>query len=864
LIDNGKRLIAWLQPVALTKIMCGLVLGVVALAGTPDIRATRLPLLLAHVIVFGAVGVFLTSLGRGDPRALALGTLFTLVASLFADPVVVPRLTGESIWDQLLRGLFAFQVDAFIPLFLWLFVIHFPNSAHQKLSSRHLRVLTLVSYSLGLLLLAANLLPLWTADPHALNYTAQQLSRRSPTSWYWPSQYLLCLGAIGYLVSKRNQGLPEDRRRTALLLWVLVAGATPMILWSLLTSVSPAADRKLPLSVAGWIIYPSLLAVPLGVSYAVVAKQALEIRWIVRQVVQYALARYTAIGLACAPLFAVMILTYQRRNEAISTALFTPGVLLLSVCGLTGMFLLQSREGLLERIDRRFFREMYDARRTLSLLIDQCRWVSDRVELASAVRSEVTKALHPQAAWLLLYQETAASYVSPLPGMGPLPADSPLMSALHRCEEYLDCNLEGPSSLPPLPLPERHWLVDTRVRYLLPLRDGRQTLIGAIALGEKQNGLAYVREDWALLTDVASAVEMSIAYHDIRSRRLERTALEVRAVEQPARECDECGRIHDEDAVSCPACGGRLVEAPLPRAIGDRYLLEERLGRGGMGVVYRAVYMELDRIVALKTLPYVSPEESLRLRREARLMALVSHPNLAQIYGVETWQGHPFLVVEYLGGGTLRSRLAAGSLSLPEMVELGRALGAALEAVHGAGILHRDIKPSNIGYSSAGVPKLLDFGLARLAQAPPTLDAHQGPGIRGIERQKADAQFAGSSILGHGTPVYMSPEALRFSTPDAGFDVWSLTVVLYEAFTGVNPFVDADSIRARDRVLRGDVPDVRKFAPLASAQVAAFFRRGLSSNPLERPRTAKALVSQLSALPTFEPSTIAESVAHSA
>ena len=150
-----------------------------------------------------------------------------------------------------------------------------------------------------------------------------------------------------------------------------------------------------------------------------------------------------------------------------------------------------------------------------------------------------------------------------------------------------------------------------------------------------------------------------------------------------------------------------------------------------MGVVYRAKDLTLGRAVALKTLPATSPEDSARLRREARAMAAITHPNLALIFGVETWQGTPILVIEYLAGSTLAERLPTGPMAWEEVLELSLVLASVLERVHGSGILHRDVKPSNIGFTEEDVPKLLDFGLVRISAG---IGAQQGTAEGHVER----------------------------------------------------------------------------------------------------------------------------------
>ena len=185
--------------------------------------------------------------------------------------------------------------------------------------------------------------------------------------------------------------------------------------------------------------------------------------------------------------------------------------------------------------------------------------------------------------------------------------------------------------------------------------------------------------------------------------------------------------------------------APLPRVLLGKLELRERLGEGGMGLVYRAFDRELERSVAVKTLPRVSGESTLRLRQEARSMAAVSHPGVAVIYGVESWQGLPFLVVEHLAGGTLARRLGS-PWPVDEALRLGADLADALDAIHRRGLLHRDVKPSNIGFDGEAHPKLLDFGLARLVGFP----GDQGGGgsrSRSVSVHLAESAYAGAGAL---------------------------------------------------------------------------------------------------------------------
>jgi len=262
-----------------------------------------------------------------------------------------------------------------------------------------------------------------------------------------------------------------------------------------------------------------------------------------------------------------------------------------------------------------------------------------------------------------------------------------------------------------------------------------------------------------------------------------------------------------------------------------------------MGVVYRAVDLTLGRTVAIKTLPKVAPEYSVRLRREARTMASLSHPNLALIFGAETWRGIPMLVFEFLEGGTLEDRLKSGMLDIREAIQLGVVLASVLERTHEAGILHCDIKPSNIGFTRQRVPKLLDFGLAhilndfRISRALP-----YGPSISSDETREliSTAAIHEATLFGPlaGTPCYLCPEALKGKPPSVSFDLWGLALVLYEAVTGLNVFKADSLIETLNKVKTCAVPDLRELRPDCSRDVAAFFADELSRDSRRRSATA--------------------------
>ena len=285
-------------------------------------------------------------------------------------------------------------------------------------------------------------------------------------------------------------------------------------------------------------------------------------------------------------------------------------------------------------------------------------------------------------------------------------------------------------------------------------------------------------------------------------------------------------------------CGSRVREAPVPRTLRG-FRLDRRIGVGGMGVVYRAIDTDLQRYVAIKTLTAVSELETRRLRREARAMAAVAHPNVATIFAVEMWRQTPLLVVEYFEFGTLRDRLLGRSLTLAEALTLGEDLSAGLHYMHSLGMLHRDIKPSNIAFAVNGSAKLLDFGLAKVVIAGLTFMQVASPDsttamAAGFPQAALDSKGAPA-----GTPLYFSPELLAMHPADNQSDLWALALVLYKAIAGRHPMASDSPIETIERIRGAVVPDLRQFRPECPPDLAAFFATALHASAERRYRSAK-------------------------
>ena len=279
----------------------------------------------------------------------------------------------------------------------------------------------------------------------------------------------------------------------------------------------------------------------------------------------------------------------------------------------------------------------------------------------------------------------------------------------------------------------------------------------------------------------------------------------------------------------------------IGRTLGH-YRIVEKIGEGGMGQVYRALDERLDRDVAIKILPAEvadDPDRLGRFEREAKALAQLTHPNILQIFEFGEDQGVTFAVTELLEGESLRERIALGPLPWRKAVEITASAADGLSAAHAEGIIHRDLKPENVFLTADGRVKVLDFGLAKVAEGP-------------VEHLETVTSPSPGTVAGTmlGTVGYMAPEQVRGEPADARSDIFALGCVLYEMLTGRSPFHRRTAAETTAAILRDEAPDVSISKVGQTPELNRVVTHCLEKNPRERFQSAADLAFDLRSLET--------------
>jgi hypothetical protein len=612
----------------------------------------------------------------------------------------------------------------------------------------------------------------------------------------------------------------NERRRVRVLVFGLAVGLLAFVSAFLAIVVPPLrngvfARLILAPSPGAAFLIAGFLAFPACFAYAVLRHRLFDVRVIVRQGLQYAMAR--GVLLSALPLLAAAFLLdiFIHRQESLATVMAARGFTYAAFASVTAI-LYSKRQRWLDRIDCRFFRERHDTQRVLQQVVLDMKHAKNFEAAAREVVKQVYAALHPEFVSLL----HGALHETELRSIACAPADhrppeivmsGKLMAFLRLMEQPVQLSASTPI-IEALRNEEMNLLEEHRVDLVVPVAVGPDRPESLLVLGPKRSEEPYSREDEKLLEAIAASLALLSAS----------TAGED-ADRQSFKECTECGTCFTTSQTACTEDSMALVRVYMPRILAKRYRLERRVGRGGMGTVYSGIDEALERPVAVKVIrPDLIEQGGLRARfhREARAAAGLIHPNVITIYDFGIERQHPFIVMELLSGRTLRSELECSKRLLVERtIEILEGVCAATEEAHRRQFLHRDLKPENIflaNTSTGEVVKVLDFGLAKAL---------------GISNMSSTTTAAGGVA---GTPWYMAPEQFFGEQSGPPADVWALGVIAYEMLTGTRPFA-ADGSFTPLRVHHRALPE----------SVQPVFEGVFQRDPARRTASARCFLSEL-------------------
>ena len=693
--------------------------------------------------------------GRGDWRTWLLGVYSLLKATqapLHMLPAFLLELPPPQEYAAYLQHLpadsrlfAALYVPAFLfaPAFLWAFARECPRVHRRTWLDDLARRMVPASVLIGG--------GLWVACAVTLEL-ARAGAAASPVALVLDGtiamQDLLVLGAVILVALRAHTASADEVRRVV----VFSAG------FLLFMGVSAAYDVAEAFAPGDWISNyrwsPTILVMEglrfpglILLWYAVLAARIPHLREAVRALYRRLLLRRRGLlgAVAAVPAGALAWLIGRSPERAVGAVLADP--LAQALFAAVGILLLviAARDRILLHLDAWILPETADQRQALA----DAAGALAQAERITTVGEIVTRTVRRGCgapATLLVADDAAphaGGFSAPHARVAPLPRQAAIVHLLDTAGGPVRVEPAGrPSVFPLLPPDDAAWVTETGADVIVPVPGPGTDVLGVLVVGRRLDGRLVRTVDLPFLEALGAAAGLALA-------RLE--LLDAPAAGSgeapPAVECPVCRSVTEAGAPPECACGSAYVTTEVPKRLAGKFRLTRRLGAGGMGAVYLARDLRLERDVAIKILTARSLGRLRGLTREAWAMATVTHPAVAQIHGVEVWRGRPCLVVEFLAGGTLEDRLRDGPLAPAQAVSVVARLADALAALHEKGVLHGDIKPSNIGFTAEGAPKLLDFGLAHAVDDAVLVGGTLEEVQRRIQRQRLAAGGPAAAAL---------------------------------------------------------------------------------------------------------------------
>ncbi|HUU35923.1 MAG TPA: hypothetical protein VMW48_17780, partial [Vicinamibacterales bacterium] len=573
----------WFRQIVVAGFVFGVALAavkvLVALTGVPAALAGVSPPSVVgpfalNLAIFGVGGLLLVFGGARDRRLQLLGGLYLTIASAFVGPFLAEATGPAGVLVGVLRSS---NPEVFMALGVWLFAWRFPQEPITVRGRRLAGAFVVAAFAVGLLMFAANIVRhqhLWTGAPTLVTTTLTALNRNAPKSLHWPLLFALALPAIPFLLAKARLADADGRRRV---LWFLVAlglGFLPIMAAVIATPFVPAFRDPEVRHRVGIALYLALGSIVPMTAYAVAVNRVMDLHFVIRATLQYALARYAIWAAILAPLTYLALDVFVNRGLTFLQYLSARqplGVLALSGFGLVT---LTFRSHLVHAVDRWFLREPLDAAQALARLERRFRASENLREISLALGDELATALHAERVPVLLQAEDGASLVTLDGSAPPLPRDSVLLDLLRttRSEVHLDSRSAVARLLPG---PDQDWLLDSGAQLLSPLVGSSGMLLGVAAVGPAAHGLPYAADHVTLVTAMCGHAAMQLENRWLRETRAEpgRSAPRTGGVgwqDEPAACCPNCTETSSSDTRRC-RCGATTKPAVLPLFVNGKF-----------------------------------------------------------------------------------------------------------------------------------------------------------------------------------------------------------------------------------------------------------------------------------------------------
>ena len=750
--------------------------------------------------------------GRRDRRTWLLGSYCLLRATLVSPFALLAFLRGEPPVEPFGYPDFGFPYVfpfMFAPAFLWAFARECPRVHRGTRLDGLARRMVPISVLIGGLVWITSVTWLVLARAGRVAPAVSWLV----FDWIFASLDLLAFGAVVVVLLRAHTAPADESRRVALFTigFLLFVGLTSA--HNVVEAFSPgdwlSNYRRSPaIAVVALLRFPGLALL----WYSVLAVRVPHLREVVRASFRRLLARGWLLGAGvAAPAAALGWRLASRPEQTVGAVAADPVVRSLAAASVFLLLVAAGRGRLLLRLDAWLYPETADQRQALADAAAALAKVGRMAAVSRIVRRTARRGCGTPVSLLVRTDASAEAedLEDPDGEAPPLSRASAIVCMLETAGGWLRVHSQDEASdFDLLPHEDRGWVVASGADAVVALPGPGAELSGVLVAGRRLDGRIVRKVDLPFLEALGAAA--ALAAGRVLVMRAGGAGSPDAA---PAEECPVCGHVSEAGEPAECDCGSAYVETEAPKLLAGKYRLTRCLGRGGMGAAYLARDVRLERDVAVKTLTGVSVFRLMGSKPEAWAMATVTHPAVAQIHGIESWRGRPFLVVEFLSRGTLEDRLRRGPVPAARALDIAALLADALAALHEAGYLHGDVKPSNVGFASDGSPKLLDFGLAREAN---------------------------DVTSGGGTARYLSPEVLSGRPADEADDVWSLCVMLYEMVSGEHPFAGGGAGEVRDSIRR---QRLRRGAP--SSEALAFTASVLTARRSARPASGRAFADGL-------------------